>query len=77
MTHDPFCYYSLPDNADLWDVPEPCEDCRRLSFAREDEREKAAKRVNSLFHSHQIETAECDWCDALRTANAAILGKYE
>lgn len=48
MTHDPFCYYSHPDKQDLWDVPEPCEDCRRLALARADEREQAAQRVAEI-----------------------------
>lgn len=48
MIHDPFCYYSQPDKQDLWDVPEPCEDCRRLALARADEREQAAQRVANI-----------------------------
>lgn len=40
MTHDPFCYYSQPDKQDLWDVPEPCKDCERLTMARLHERQK-------------------------------------
>ena len=48
MTHDPYCWFSDIKHYSQWDGDGPCNECRRISQARADERKQAIERVKAI-----------------------------